>query len=135
MSRRTTATTDYGLYQSTVSTVKNSNLACEVTLKPTEEQRNPQVTVQQSSPQTLLVRDRSAVADDPMTLSAILKNATLSILNPLAAAAAFYPAAAGPNPGGETAQSPLQSSPPLPSADQTGERLSDARGAADSVPT
>ena len=51
-----------------------------------EEQRNPQVTVQQSSPQTLLVRDRSAVADDPMTLSAILKNATKYILNPLAAA-------------------------------------------------
>ena len=44
-SKRTTTPTENEPDESLVSTVKNSNLSCEVTLEPTAEQRNPQAAV------------------------------------------------------------------------------------------
>jgi hypothetical protein len=84
-SQETTITTESGLSRSSVTTVKNSDLACEAALQPTEEQRNPEKAMH-SEVLASAVRDRSAANDDPLTVAGMLKNATLSTLNPLAAA-------------------------------------------------
>ena len=90
--------------------IKNSNLACEAALEPTEGQRNPQRRVYPiCSPAG--ARGQPDVADGSGTIPAIMTSAIAFMLNPLAAA--FCPAAAGPNPEGGTEKNyPLQADPP-----------------------
>ena len=130
-SKRTTTTTEPESDESLVSTVKNSTLAREAALGPIEEQSNSPLGVQQCSSGP--VRNCSAANDYPPTMAERLKKGVLSMLNPLATA--FRPAASGPNGGGGAVQFPPQRCSASPSADQTRERLGDARGAADSAPT
>ena len=83
-SRRATTTTENEQSKSSVTTVKNSHLACKAALQPTEEQRNSGKAMYSEVPASS-VRDRSAANVDPLTVAGMLKNAVLSILSPEAA--------------------------------------------------